>query len=71
MNVRPSFLSDIRSVSLYVVINELSFVNCNITLYINKMHHRYGPGINEYGGLGIHERERGIRDSERGLRLGG
>jgi hypothetical protein len=48
-------------VSMYVVDNEPSFVNCNTTLYINKIHHCCRPGTNEYGGIGLHERERGAK----------
>jgi hypothetical protein len=59
MNVRPRCLCDFRLTSLYVVASEPSFVNSNITLNINKIHHCFGPETDEYGAIRIHERERG------------
>jgi hypothetical protein len=50
MNVIPGCMCDIRSINLYVVASEPSIVNCNIIMYINKIHHCYRPGTDEYGG---------------------
>jgi hypothetical protein len=67
MNVRLECLFDIRSVGLNLVAHEPSFVNCNITIYINKLHHWYRSRTIKYEGIRPHERERGLRDSENGL----
>jgi hypothetical protein len=62
----------IRLESLYVErIGEPSIVFCNHTHDINKIHHCCRPSqTREYGGLGLHERERGLRDYDKGISQG-
>jgi hypothetical protein len=54
--IRPKSLYDERSVNLalYIIIT---------LIYINKIHQDCRPSqTKEYGGIGLHKRERGIRD---------
>jgi hypothetical protein len=50
---RAYMLKGPMSLALYIVIT---------LIYINKIHHDCRPSqTKEYGGLGLHERERGLR----------
>jgi hypothetical protein len=57
-------LCDIRLESLYAKRSmSLAFYIVITLIYINKIHHDCRPSqIKEYGGIGIHKRERGLRD---------